>query len=231
MTKIRPFGPDHWFVILFTLAAGLGLVLLTRPIRKLPNDRVVRQALALALLANQLSSWIFYITQGTVIAPLQLCDLVFFLIVWCLLTGGNQVTNELAFFWSIAGSSQAILTPDLEAAFPNPIWARFFISHVGMVLSAIYLVVRGNVKTTPFSIWRVWLFTNLYVIVAGTLNWRFGTNFGYLSRKPEQPSLLDHLGPWPYYIFWGEFIALGIYYLCYAFSRMVEKQAQSHWDL
>jgi uncharacterized membrane protein YwaF len=32
------------------------------------------------------------------------------------------------------------------------------------------------------------------------INAWLGTNFGFTAHKPVNPSLLDHMGPWPYYL-------------------------------
>ncbi len=47
---------------------------------------------------------------------------------------------------------------------------------------------------------RVTLWTEAYVAVVLPLNFLLGTNFGFLAGKPPNPSLLDHLGPWPVYL-------------------------------
>jgi uncharacterized membrane protein YwaF len=39
-----------------------------------------------------------------------------------------------------------------------------------------------------------------YATVIAPLNWLLGTNFLYLRHKPYGASLIDYLGPWPWYI-------------------------------
>ena len=39
------------------------------------------------------------------------------------------------------------------------------------------------------------------------------TNFAFASRPPDNPSLIDHLGPWPFYLFAMQGIALVLYLL------------------
>ena len=39
-----------------------------------------------------------------------------------------------------------------------------------------------------------------YMLVALLINTLLGTNFGFVSRPPATPSLIDHLGPWPLYL-------------------------------
>ena len=80
----------------------------------------------------------------------------------------------------------------------------------------VYLAVTGRVAPRHRSVWRAWLVTNGYAAMAGILNWAWGTNYGYLARKPLQPSLLDHLGPWPLYVVGMEAVALASFYVLYA---------------
>jgi uncharacterized membrane protein YwaF len=40
-----------------------------------------------------------------------------------------------------------------------------------------------------------------------------GTNFAFASRPPDNPSLIDHLGRWPLYLFAMQGIALTLYLL------------------
>jgi uncharacterized membrane protein YwaF len=52
------------------------------------------------------------------------------------------------------------------------------------------------------------------------INALLGTNYGYLCEPPRNPSLIDYLGPWPWYI--GSLVILAvvkfwIYYLPFWF--------------
>ena len=50
-------------------------------------------------------------------------------------------------------------------------------------------------------------------IFALTVNHLLGTNFGFASRPPDNPSLIDHLGPWPWYLFSMQALAIILFYL------------------
>ncbi|MEM9236700.1 MAG: YwaF family protein, partial [Verrucomicrobiota bacterium] len=92
----------------------------------------------------------------------------------------------------------------------------FFIHHFAVIAAAIYLpVVMGWRIESPFwkSPLKAFGWLNLYVVVAVIANALFGTNYGFLAGKPENPSLLDQLGPHPHYIIWLELIALGLFFL------------------
>ena len=221
----NPFGPDHWAVLGCVSVASWLLIANASGLRRMREDRIVRAGLAAVLLGNEgIGLLVQALTQGTVRLPFQLCDLAIFVVAWALL-GHNRFAGELAFLWGLAGSLQAMLTPDVAAGFPSWTWLTFFLGHGSAVVSAVYLAVRGRVQPRSQSVWRVWLISNGYVVVAGILNWRLGTNFGYLASKPQHPSLLDALGPWPFYIAGMEVIGLLLFFLCLGVNRMIHRVA------
>jgi uncharacterized membrane protein YwaF len=46
-----------------------------------------------------------------------------------------------------------------------------------------------------------------------SVNLVLGTNFGFASRPPDNPSLIDHLGPWPWYLFAIQAIGVALFFL------------------
>jgi hypothetical integral membrane protein (TIGR02206 family) len=226
MQPFIAFGPDHLAVLAVLVVGSAGLLLARGRLRR-PDDRRLRRAIAGAILVNEAVGYAVGLAQGVVRVPLQLCDLALAMTVWALLTL-QPAAAVLAYFWAFAGSLQAIVTPDLAYGFPHYGWLRFFLSHCGVILSAVYLAVTGRVRPTASSVWWVWLVTNGYAGVAGGVNWAFGTNFGYLARKPLQPSLLDAFGPWPYYILGMEVAALGSFFLYYAPFALARRVAPRH---
>lgn len=222
--RFVPFGADHLGALLATLLGVVALIL-TRERLRHGDDRRPRQMVAFGLVANELMSWpISVAAYGHVRVPLQLCDLALVLTAWALVSLRPRV-SELAYFWGLAGSLQAVLTPDLREPFPTYWWLKFFLGHCGVVLSVVYLALSGRVQASPRSIWRVWGWTNVYAVFAGLMNWGLGTNFGYLAHKPSQPSLLDYFGPWPFYIVALEVAALisfALYYMPFAVARKAQ---------
>lgn len=226
MPAFQPFGPAHLAVLCLTAAAGTWLAVNAKRLRELRDDRLIRYGLAAVLVGNEVGSWGVVLAQGRWGLPCQLCDLAVFLMAWALL-GRRRLVGEIAVLWGLAGSVQAVLTPDLSEDFPSYAWVQFFLGHCAVVLSAVYVVVRGRVRLTGASVWRVWVASNVYAVIAGLLNWRLGTNFGYLARKAEHPSLLDALGPWPWYIIGIEILALALFFCCVGFNRVVDRAARA----
>jgi hypothetical integral membrane protein (TIGR02206 family) len=131
--------------------------------------------------------------------PMHLCDWAVVCTVIAL-PFRKRLPYEAAFFWSLGGSVQAILTPDIAPSTPALFIAGFFVSHCTAVISVVFLTWTTPLRPVPRSLWRVFLLSNGYLAVAAVVNLLLGTNYGYLCRKPEQASLLDSLGPWPFYI-------------------------------
>lgn len=213
--QARPFVPyttDH-LSALGVMGLGVLGLLVARPWLHGREDRGLRQVIALGLIGNGVLAVLVAAARGVPRVPLQFCDVALGVTAWALLTAQPRV-SEVAYCWGVGGSLQAVLTPDLRLAFPSFWWITFFVGHVGVVLSAVYLAVTGRVRLTRGAVGRAWLWANGYAVMAGGINGIWGTNYGYLARKPLQPSLLDYFGPWPVYILVMEVAALVIFSVC-----------------
>lgn len=132
--------------------------------------------------------------------PLHLTDLVNVVAVAALWTRRPQLV-ELTWFWGMTASLQAVITPDLGTAeFPELLWWTFFITHSGAVVAALMLVVGCGIHPRPGAVRRAFAATVAVAAAAAIGNVLTGGNYMWLREKPEAGSLLDHLGPWPWYI-------------------------------
>ncbi|MDW8349975.1 MAG: TIGR02206 family membrane protein [Verrucomicrobiae bacterium] len=160
------------------------------------------------------------------ILPLHVCDLA---TLWVILAlwSRNQIWMDLAYFWGLAGTLQGVLTPDLPVEFPHARWFSFFISHAGIVAGVLYLVWGERRRVYLRSVWAAWKWIMVYAVCVSVVNVLLGTNYGYLCAPPQNPSLIDYLGPWPWYI--GSLMILAvvkffIYYLPFAWSDFRRRQ-------
>jgi len=113
------------------------------------------------------------------------------------------------YFMGIAGAIQALATPDLGIyGFPHFRFFQTFISHGLIVTSAIFMTVVEGFRPTWKSILRVALWTNTYALIIYFVNAAIGSNYLMLNYKPDVPSLLDLLPPWPVYILYMELIGV-----------------------
>lgn len=71
-------------------------------------------------------------------------------------------------------------------------------------------------KPTARSLWKTFGLLNLYMVFIFGVNAITGGNYLFLAYKPANPSLLDFLGPYPWYILSLEFVVLAFFFLLYA---------------
>ncbi|HLE29988.1 MAG TPA: TIGR02206 family membrane protein [Anaerolineales bacterium] len=180
---------------------------------------IIRMVMAAALVLNELSwhGWNWRTGQWTIqtLLPLHLCGLM----VWSsalMLVTRSYTLYEYLYFLGMGAASQALLTPDLgKYGFPHFRYFQTFISH-GLIFTApIYMTVVEGYRPYWESILRVAVGVNVYMLVVGVINWRLGSNYMFIARKPDTPSLIDYLGPWPWYILSMEAIGLLLSLLLY----------------
>lgn len=186
------------------------------------NERSKRRfsyILAAFITFQQASIYIWYTISGEwsaeVTLPLQLSDLSLFLSIAVLLTK-QQFLSELLYYWGMGGVTQAILTPDIGSyTYPHFVFYQFFVSHGVILLVCIYMIAVEKFRPSPRSVLRTFLIINLYAILILPVNQLTGGNYLFLSRKPIGGSLLDFLGPWPWYLLSLEAVALLLFTLLY----------------
>lgn len=131
--------------------------------------------------------------------PLQLCD-VAALAGAVALWKRRPLACELVYFFGLAGTLQGLLTPALQEDFPSPRFIVFFVNHCGIVITAFYVVLGMGFRPRPWAPMRMMAWILSYALIVGGINGLLRTNYGFLCRKPPSTSLLDVLGPWPWYI-------------------------------
>jgi hypothetical integral membrane protein (TIGR02206 family) len=207
----RVFGPDHLVVLALVVVFAVLMIWTARRSRN--PRRVRRQEVILGLLllarypASLVVGWGFGLLDREALLPFHLCDLAAIVGGVALLTG-RPLCAELTYFWGIAGTLNGLITPPLQYAFPHPAFFMFFWLHAGVVLAAAYLVGGAQLSPRPGAVRRVTASSLGYMAFAGVVNWLLGTNYGFLCGPPARPSLIDLLGPWPWYLL--SLIPLGI---------------------
>ena len=213
---IRLFGPAH-LLILLAVPALAGLLAFVQR-RFLGSAKHLRLVLAALLLLDTIGFYWRLLSQGLFSfpdsLPLELCDLSLVLAFLSLLTL-NALVFDLAYYLALGGASMALITPDLWEPFPSIGTVQFFVAHGLTVAGVLFLVWSGLARPRPGSVWRAMLGLNIFAVIVGIFNWIFKTNYMYLRAKPDAASLLDFLGPWPWYIASAEVIAILIFALLY----------------
>lgn len=217
-SPFKPFGTEHLVTVIVGFAVVIALLVLGRS-----GDRGRRISAALLAFANLSAyplSQAAWMSLGKPVAidnllPFHLCDIAAFLAGFALVTR-RPTLCALTYFWGLAATFQALLTPAIGVGFPAWPFVMFFIQHFAIVAAALHLpIVEGWRPLQP--VWRgpaeVLGWSVLYLIFAMSVNRLLGTNFGFASRPPDNPSLIDHLGPWPWYLGSLLGIAIGMFLL------------------
>ena len=202
LSSFAPFTLLHALTILMLVAATVIAILVGRRLRG--TSRLLWFDVTFAVTA--LLMWVVEDTQHVLVRPfdpahalpLEVCDLEG-LILPLTFFFRLPVLQALLYFWGIGLSSQGLFTPQLHEGPASFHYWQFFFRHGGIVGGAIYLV---NVHRYRPS-WRDWrsavLLGITYVLAIVVVDVRFGFNYGYVGNaRPDQPSLIDVLGPWPW---------------------------------
>lgn len=200
----------HYLAIGITVAAPAALVPLAR-LRPGRWTTALRWLLAAVLLINevvyQLVQWrgwdrgdpyVFHPWSVTYSLPLWVCD-VAALTGAAALVWRRPLLVEITWFWAMAGTLQAIATPDHPIAFFSYDWLEFYTVHIGVVLTALFLVVGLRLHPRPRAAVRVVAVTVGFIALVGVVDALTGGDYEYLHTATP-PGLLGVMGPWPWYI-------------------------------
>jgi hypothetical integral membrane protein (TIGR02206 family) len=215
----HPFGPSHWIAMALMLAAAAALILARRAMQGAAFDKAVRWTLAALLLADWIAYLAMFYIHGWLalgnVLPLNLCDWATIAVVVTLLYP-NQRSFELCYFWALAGTLLASITPDLAYDFPDPRFIFYFLYHAIIIASVLYMVFALGMRPVAGSLRRVVTWTLAYIAVAGAVDWLLGTDYGFLRSKPGVATVFDAMPPWPWYIAESFVIGVAAMLLLYA---------------
>lgn len=155
--------------------------------------------------------------------PLELCSISLILTIVLLWTGSRHL-YDFVFYAGIGGALQAIMTPDLELSFPHFRYFHFFYTHFGIILTACYFTWYKGYRPTFIGIVKTMILLNLILPIVFLVNWLFRGNYMFLRAKPTGGSLLDYLGPYPWYLLSLEFVAFLIFLLLWSIFRNSEME-------
>lgn len=215
------FSTSHIVTLLVIAALGVCLFVFRRTLQEPKWNRVIRYAFVAILIMSEISyhSWFIYVRSWTprYCLPLHLNDLSVYLVIILLLTKNLNLFKFL-YFAGLGSALQAMLTPDLgRYGFPHFRFFEFFISHGLVVLSCLFMIAAEKYKPTVRSLCITFLIVNVYAGVIFVINRMLQSNYMYMMRKPGGgASLLDVLGPWPWYILSSQAVTIVFFYLLYA---------------
>ncbi len=210
---------SHWIILGILVFLIIFLYTYRKKLQDHPFRNKIRIAMAVLLLLAEVALQAWYIANGIWAAdrslPLHLCSAAVVLCPIMLITRKYRL-YEVLFFWGIAGTTQAIVTPDLWYAFPHFIFFQYFFAHSLIVLACLWMTFVEQYHPSILSVGKTFIYTNLYLLFVLVVNLIIGSNYLYLMGPPEQPTILDLFSErWPIYILQLQALGLFAIFLCY----------------
>ena len=222
----QAYGAAHLTVIFLTIALPFVLAAIVRRAKSSRLERVIVASLS-ALLVLNYAVYLILVRNVSVMSweqmlPLQLCDWGMVVVIVAMWSGSLR-WFEVAYFWGIGGTLQAVLTPNLRFGFPDFRFFSFFISHSGIIIGVIFLMLTRRYRPRPMSILRVFAWSEFYFVVTFIADGMTGCNYGFLLHKPEAFSILNFLSDWrPLYLVQMHFVALLFFIALYVPFAIVD---------
>lgn len=208
--RMAPYGAEHLSMLVLIAVATIAAVLWARRADRDRASRLLRTA-GWAVLVNAVlwtawgfMPWAWNIHESL---PLHFTDAIRFLVPLAMITQRPGPAVVL-WFWGLTLNMQSALTPDLNYFVSVPLeFGEYWFCHGIAVVVPAVLAWGLDIRPT----WRrygIALTATLgWAALAFTVNLLIGTNYAYLNRAPVGPSVLDLLGPWPWYLL-GELVLI-----------------------
>jgi hypothetical integral membrane protein (TIGR02206 family) len=210
---VRPFVPfsrEHFGAVAVWLVLTIGLVAFGRRLDERGRMRAAR-ALAVVLVAYYAIESIVRVTILDMrvwdTLPFEMCSVLFFVGAFGLWTG-SAVALEIVWFWTMSGPIHALITPTPRAGFPDLNYFQYFFAHGLLVFTALFVTVALRKPPRRGAVMRSFVALLAFIPIVAVVDLASGENYMYLRHKPPSPTLVDALGPWPFYVASGVGVAL-----------------------
>ncbi|WP_078312497.1 MULTISPECIES: TIGR02206 family membrane protein [unclassified Mycobacterium] len=212
--QFHAYGPSHWVILAVFV---LGAVLLVSRGRRLTDVGARLLGRVLGAVTAIIYAVIFIAgcipMRIDVSMPLRLTDLATVVAAYALWSQ-RYWAYALTYYWGLVLSSQALISPVLTGSdFPGHEFLAFWSIHLLVVWAAIYLTWGRGMRPTWHSYRLTATVTLSWATLTMTFNAVAGSNYGFLNEKPATASLLDLMGPWPWYVVFAAMLVLTVWAL------------------
>ena len=193
------------FLPIFVAAALIFLVWRHREgIREMKNEHCFRYALAFAMIISEMSYYWRLIAIPSLEPnpvdhlPITVCGWVAVFGSYMVI-GKSQTLFDLSYFWSLAGSTFALLTPTV-ITYTGPTrfrYYQFWAEHLLCYVAIFYMIFVHKMRPTVKSIVKAYGGLTVLAVIAYFANRMIGpgANYLFMARPEDTPSILDVLPP------------------------------------
>ena len=220
-SEFQFLGVSHIVVLVLIIALPVALSVLVRKADSSVITNAVCYLLGGTLIVNEVGLWAYRMATVQSLdeflqkhLPLHICGVALFVVVFALFRR-NQTLYEIAYFWGIVGTLNAVLTPQLEVGFPHYRFFQYFIVHGGIVVSVLFATWGLKMRPTLKGLLRSFLLVNLYMVVIAGVNLLLKSNYMFICEPPDTKSPF-FFAPWPWYIPILDGMALVLFFIVYS---------------
>lgn len=218
LNDFQPYTASHLTVLFLVTLFCISIFVFRKRMKLHSISAAAHIVMAVILILCELTLQLWFLSTGIWSVkrslPLHLCGISLLLCAFMLISGSKRV-YEIAFFWGVGGAVQALLTPNTDYSFPHYVFFEFFTAHSFIVISCLWVTFVDRYRPRFRSVWKAVLAINLYALIIFGVNRLTGGNYLFISHKPSTPSLMDYLGPWPWYIVSLEAVAVILFLILY----------------
>ena len=228
---LQVFGPKHLTVVAIFVLIWLSFFYF-RNVWNEKQKNTIRITLALILAVNEIGLHIWSAYWGIwniqTMLPLHMCSVMVWITAYTALTD-NRALYDFTYFLGIGGALQALLTPADVSMYDLPHYRSLqsLIAHGLLITLPIFMTVVEGYRPTFASFKRIFIWTNIYMVIIFFLNRVIGSNYLFIAQKPPSPTLMDVLSPWPWYIPQLEVVAFAIFFVLYIPFLIKDQMAKS----
>lgn len=200
--EFKNFTLAHLLPILAGIAVILFIWLFKDKIRALKNEACIRYAISFGLLFSEMSYYWRLVGMPSLgpnpidHLPITVCG---WAVVFCslLVIGKSQTLFDISYFWLLAGSIFALITPTV-ITYTGPTrfrYYQFWLEHLLGFIAIFYMIFVHNMRPHIKSMIKAYVSLVVLAIIAYFTNRLLGpgANYLFMARPEDTPSILDIL--------------------------------------
>ncbi|MDX2118957.1 MAG: TIGR02206 family membrane protein [Planctomycetota bacterium] len=206
LDSFAPFTLLHAITAGVFLASVVVFIVLGRRWRGTARERTLRLSMGWSIVATQVFSIAWFLMparyQPAISFPLQICDLMPWVGAIALLRG-SRWSVATAYFLGIGLTTQAFVSPTVPVGPTAVRFWIFWIVHAQILGCGLYPMLVQGVRHGLRGYGLATTFLLAYAGVILPFDIASGLNYGFIGpSKPDVPTIIDALGPWPGRLLW-----------------------------
>lgn len=127
----------------------------------------------------------------------------------------NKFWTGIFYFWILVGTFNAVIAADIRHDFPHWNYFVYFAMHTGLITLPLYNCIVLGHRIRKVDIWNAFWVANIFLLLTMALNFAISSNYMFTRHKPVVASMMDVMGPWPWYLVVLQFVAVTLFVIVY----------------